>query len=167
MWNRLDYVKTNEPHPDNPATTVKGWRPSSMTPEVIQKLEFAFSQFYNDIEACKYAWIGTSTLYNHQDKNPEFLERKKLLRSNPSIIAKNRVIKEMKSDKSHVSLHQRWLKHANKEEFGDKLDLKQDIDQNITITMFGQGENQEIIDANELDKKQIVDQTTTSDSEPF
>ena len=51
-----------------------------MTQEVLQKLELAFCMDYNDEEACFFAGIAPSTLYYYQVDNPEFLEKKSVLR---------------------------------------------------------------------------------------
>lgn len=55
-------------------------RPTIMTPETIAKLEEAFANGASDLEACFYAGIGKSTLYNYQVEFPEFLERKEGLK---------------------------------------------------------------------------------------
>lgn len=66
-------------------------RPTIMTKEVIHKLEDAFSWGCTDLEACCYADIGKSTLYNYCDANPEFLERKELLKNQP-VMKSRRII---------------------------------------------------------------------------
>jgi hypothetical protein len=63
-------------------------RPLSMTPEVIQKLEDAFSWGCTDLEACCNANISKSTLYNYCDANPEFMERKEILKNQPVMKAR-------------------------------------------------------------------------------
>ena len=58
-------------------------RPTIMTDEVVHKLEAAFLLGCTDEEACLAADISKQTLYNYQDKNPEFIDRKEALKSNP------------------------------------------------------------------------------------
>lgn len=58
-------------------------RPTVMTPEVVHKLESAFMLGCTDEEACLAADISKQTLYNYQEKNPEFIDRKETLKSNP------------------------------------------------------------------------------------
>lgn len=63
-----------------------------MTPETLQKLEGAFSNSCTDKEACLYAGISPSTLYNYQTRNPEFLERKEALKLTPNIAARKTIV---------------------------------------------------------------------------
>ena len=58
-------------------------RPTKMTPEVIQKLETAFIAGCTDLEACCYADVGKSTLYDYCQEHPEFSERKETLKNQP------------------------------------------------------------------------------------
>lgn len=57
-------------------------RPTVITEDALQKLEFAFSRGLSDEFACHYAGIAESTLYNYQNANPEYVERKRGLKSN-------------------------------------------------------------------------------------
>lgn len=63
-------------------------RPSIMTSEVINKLEFAFSIGASDTEACYHAGISHQTLWNYQTKNPEFLENKERLKSKTILLSR-------------------------------------------------------------------------------
>ncbi len=58
-------------------------RPTVMTVETVNKLEEAFMLGCTDEEACFAANISKQTLYNYQDKNPEFIDRKETLKSRP------------------------------------------------------------------------------------
>ena len=64
----------------NPEDLEKRGRKTVMTPEIIDKLEQAFSMGCSDLEACLHANIGKTTLYNYQNENPEFVERKEQLK---------------------------------------------------------------------------------------
>ena len=66
----------------------KGGRPTIMTSEAVQKLEQAISWGATDLQACFFADLSKSTLYNYQNANPEFVERKEALKSNLGLIAK-------------------------------------------------------------------------------
>lgn len=70
----------------------KGGRPTVMTPEVIQKLEAAFSRDATDLEACYHAGISKSAFYEHQDASPGFKERKDLLKAGVTLAVRNTVI---------------------------------------------------------------------------
>jgi len=66
-----------------------------MTPEVIAKLEEAFSFGSTDLEACCYANISKDTLYRIIKKNPEFSDRKETLKNHPTMKAKRIVNKSL------------------------------------------------------------------------
>ena len=105
-------------------------RPIIMTDDVIQKLEMAFIAGCTDLEACCYADISKSTLYNYCDANPKFMERKETLKNKPLMQARfiikdalvsgdlntaNRVIDRKEGQKivqqnTNVELtHEQWL----------------------------------------------------------
>lgn len=65
-----------------------GGRPTKMTPETIQKLESAFIAGCTDLEACCYADVSKSTLYDYCQDNPEFSERKETLKNQPIMQAR-------------------------------------------------------------------------------
>jgi hypothetical protein len=103
-------------------------RPLKLTPEVIQKLEVAFIAGCTDLEACCYADIGKSSLYNYCNDHPDFMERKETLKNQPIMQARfivqesltkgdlntaNRVIDRKEGQKivqTNVELtHEQWL----------------------------------------------------------
>ncbi len=55
-------------------------RPTVMTPEVVCKLEEAFSLGCTDEEACFHAGISRSTLHKYCTETPKFSDRKELLK---------------------------------------------------------------------------------------
>lgn len=63
-------------------------RPTVMTKDTLQKLRQAFLMGFNDEESCAYANIAPQTLYNYQEKNPDFLEYKEVWKQNPILKAK-------------------------------------------------------------------------------
>lgn len=63
-------------------------RPTKMTDEVVSKLEHAFSLGCTDLEACSYADISKHTLYRYESNNPEFSDRKEVLKTNPFMKAR-------------------------------------------------------------------------------
>lgn len=65
-----------------------GGRPSKMTELILGKLEAAFAYDMTDEEACHYAGIHPSTLYDYKKKNPEFSERAQALKQWPIMLAK-------------------------------------------------------------------------------
>jgi len=107
-----------------------GGRPTKMTPETIQKLETAFIAGCTDLEACCYADVSKSTLYDYCQDNPQFSERKETLKNQPVMQARfivqealttgdlptaNKVIDRIttqKIDQSNTNVeltHEQWL----------------------------------------------------------
>lgn len=95
-------------------------RPSVMTPEVIDKLEYAFSLGCSDNEACLHADIAPATLYKYQEANPDFTERKQQLKESPIFLARETVIKGIKRD---PDLALKFLERRKKEEFSPRSEL--------------------------------------------
>jgi hypothetical protein len=95
-------------------------RPTIMTPETIDKLEHAFALGCTDLEACFYADIGKTTLYNYQKENPKFVERKERLKENPTLIARTTVVREI-AEKGDLAL--KYLERKCQDEFSTKQDL--------------------------------------------
>lgn len=92
-------------------------RPTVVTPEIITKLEHAFALGCSDIEACLYADIAPATLYNYQNANPTFVERKAELKETPILLARTSVIDGMKKN---PELALRFLERRKKDEFAPR-----------------------------------------------
>jgi tRNA G18 (ribose-2'-O)-methylase SpoU len=99
-------------------------RPTIMTPEVIAKLEEAFAWGCTDVEAALWADIAVQTLYLYQEKNPEFIERKKALKEKPILLARKSVIKQLQRD---GKLAMDYLARKKKDEFGTSSDTNINI----------------------------------------
>ncbi len=99
----------------------KGGRPTVFSGEVLQLLEDAFKLGCTDEESCLNADISTSSLYNYQKENPEFLERKKLLKETPVFIARKSVVDGLRND-SRLALM--YLERKKKGEFSVKQELE-------------------------------------------
>jgi hypothetical protein len=98
----------------------RGGAPTVMTEKVIAKLEEAFAWGCSDVEACLWANIAPATLYNYQEKNPQFLERKNHLKETPIMLARKSVITQMKSD---GKLAMDYLARKKKEEFASRSEV--------------------------------------------
>ncbi len=61
---------------------------TKMTKDTLQLLREAFTWGCTDTEACCYAEISTSTLYNYCNEHPKFLELKNKLKDMPVMKAK-------------------------------------------------------------------------------
>lgn len=95
----------------------KGGRPTKMTEITVKKLEEAFLLGCTDEEACFYAEISKQTLYNYQDKNPNYIDRKERLKANPVFIARKSVVGGLAKD---PDLALKYLERKRKEEFSPK-----------------------------------------------
>lgn len=94
-------------------------RPTVMTAEVIAKLEEAFAWGCTDIEACLNADIAPATLYQYQEKNPKFTERKAALKETPILLARKSVVTKLGKD-SDLAL--KYLDRKKKDEFSTKTE---------------------------------------------
>ncbi len=65
---------------------------SKMRPEILQKLEVAFSIDCNIVEACLYAGISQRTYYYWMERNPDLLQRFESLRNRPMLKARQTIM---------------------------------------------------------------------------
>lgn len=91
-------------------------RPTVITKQVLQKLEYAFSIGCSDKEACIYADIASSTLYKYCQDNEEFSERKELLKDKPVLAARMAVVKAIEAGDTKMAWN--YLERKRSEEFG-------------------------------------------------
>lgn len=106
-------------------TSDKFGRPTVVTESVLHKLEEAFSLGCSDKEACVYANISERTLYNYQDRNPDFLQRKQLLKEKVVLLARQTVVKAIQGGDEKAA---QWLLERKKrKEFAvrTQMELKQ------------------------------------------
>jgi len=97
-------------------------RPTVMTEEVLRKLEDAYSNDATDLEACFLANISKSTLYDYQQDNPDFVERKKALKEMTKYRAKKN-IKE-KIQEGDVDTSKWYVERKGKDEgFSNRQEL--------------------------------------------
>jgi len=107
----------------------KGGRPTKMTPECIGKLEHAFTKGCTDTEACCFADIGMSTLYDYCEKYPEFSDRKEILKDQPVMKAKF-IVSDSLQEESLSTAH----KVIDRKE-GRKLQLSGDPENPLTLAL--------------------------------
>lgn len=91
-----------------------------MTPEVVQKLEKAFSMSCNITEACLFADIARQTLYSYDKENPGFLDRMEQLRNRPNLKARMNIVESVDSGDKDASRW--WLERRNKTEFAPRVE---------------------------------------------
>lgn len=114
-------------------------RPTKMTPETLSKLEQAFLMGCTDLEACLYAYISKSTLYDYQNANPQFLERKESLKQNPVLKARKSVVDSLDDN---PELAMKFLERKKKDEFSLKSEFaiggsESGIPMNINLNFVG------------------------------
>lgn len=97
-------------------------RPTVMTEAVLQKLEYAFSLGCTDKKACLYAGIAESTLYNYQQENPEFVERKAQLKEQQ--IFKARMAIDNALNIGDVAVARWLLERKCKDEFSSRTEIE-------------------------------------------
>lgn len=81
-----------------------GGRPLSVDEMCVKKLEEAFLLGCSDKEACFAANISRASLYNHQKRHPEFLDRKAMLKKNPVYQARRAMMELLDSDDAAIRI---------------------------------------------------------------
>jgi len=109
FMNQVPKKKVGGPRPNS-------GRPTKLTPEVIQKLEQAFSFGCSAREACIYAGISEIGYYSYLKKYPELKERFDLLKERPILKAREAVVLGFKKD---PWLAWEFLKKKRPDEFKD------------------------------------------------
>jgi len=115
-------------------------RPTKIDENVLHKLEEAFSKGFSDAEACLYADIGTSTLYNYCEKNPKFLERKEALKKTPLMKARSNIYDAI--DSGDIEMSKWYAERKAKKEFSTRVeqDLEAKVDTTINIVPASKGD---------------------------
>lgn len=111
----------------------KGGRPTIMTEETIRKLEYAFSIGCSDREACLHAGIVPSTLYVYQENQPEFKERKELLKE--KLVLKSREVVNHKIASGDDMTAKWYLERKKKDEFSTKVE-NDNVNVNVDANKF-------------------------------
>lgn len=122
----------------------KGGRPTVMTPEVVNKLEAAFSWGCTDTEACLWAGISRDTFYDYIKLNPKFADRKEQLKETPNL--KARQVLNLALQQKDKQTAQWWLERKKKEEFSTRSELVQPEPIKVFITKEEQAEADSIIE---------------------
>ncbi|HEM4070830.1 TPA: hypothetical protein U1W01_001207 [Streptococcus suis] len=101
----------------------KGGRPTKMTQGTIKKLEEAFLRGLSDEEACLYVNISKPTLYDYCKKNPQFSDRKELLKQRLKTRAKLNISNAIEGGDVAIS---KWYLERKDDEFKTKTKLEHD-----------------------------------------
>ena len=94
-------------------------RPKKIDTFVLRKLYEAFIVGSSDEEACFWANIGKSCLYDFQAEYPEFLELKEEWKLNPTLRARNTIYKNL----DNPTNAQWYLERKKKNEFAQRTEL--------------------------------------------
>lgn len=100
-------------------------RPTVMTTETVQKLEYGFLKGLTDEQCCLYADISKQALYDYCHAHPEFTDRKEMLKHQPSIKAKINIAEGIES--GDVDLSKWYLERKAKDEFSTKQQIEGDL----------------------------------------
>lgn len=96
-------------------------RPTVMTAETVQKLEYGFLKGLTDEQCCLFVGISKQALYDYCHAHPEFTDRKELLKQQPSVKAKINIAEGI--EKGDADLSKWYLERKNKDEFSTKQDV--------------------------------------------
>lgn len=109
----------------------KQGRPSVFTPDTIQKLEYAYSIGCTDTESALYADVSLSALYNYIANNPDFKERRDVLKRKPILLAKKTVYDSMAEGDTVTA---KWLlEHKASDEFNTRSEVAVTADGVLSI----------------------------------
>lgn len=101
----------------------KRGRPTLMDENKVKEIEGYFANGATDLEACFLANISKQTLYNYQEKNPDFVDRKEALKNMPKYKAKVNVVREIEKGDKETS---KWYLERKDKEFKSKTDITTD-----------------------------------------
>lgn len=114
----------------------KRGRQETITPAKLILLEQAFSIGASDLEACAFADIPSSTLYDYQTRHPDFTERKARLKEMPTLRARKSVVSAMETD---GNLALKYLERKKKNEFSLKHEHEHSGNKNNPIVVIDAG----------------------------
>lgn len=124
-------VSRKIPKKRGPKPKSNAGRPPKLTTETVTKLETAFALGCTDVEACLFADISKTALYNYQHKHPEFIDRKAMLKERPVLQARVTVVSAVKTDPAMAF---KFLERKLRKEFGPDNNYKLDVDADINST---------------------------------
>lgn len=125
-------------------TRAKGGRPTVFTEEVIEKLQFAFSNDFNDREASFYAGINPSTLSRKLNEDEEFFNKMQPFKAKTRQKAKMVISGALNA--GDVRTAQWYAEHRMNDEYSDKTinDVNSKVDATVAVTPFDGMSKEEI-----------------------
>ena len=115
-------------------------RPPVIDKDVLNKLETSYSMGCTDSEACLFANISKQTLYNYQDKHPEFVERKEMLKE--KLILKARSVIAESLNKKDENTAKWYLERKRKYEFSTKQENEVNLNIKQALVEFVDGKSE-------------------------
>jgi len=106
-------------------------------PEVILKLEEAFSFDCTVAEACFFAGIGEACYYENVKVRPDLKERFEALRNDPVLKARQSVIKAFTAD---PNLALKYLERKRRTEFALRQELTGEDGKDLSINLINYGD---------------------------
>ena len=137
--------------------------PRKMTAEPLAQLEQAYSLGCTDAEACFAAGISKSTLSSFQVDNPEWLERKQLLRE--KMVLKAKAVIEHALSNFDVATARWFLEKRCREEYGNEVKVSGDINIKQAIVSWAKVIDSESQEVNALPAEQT--QVIEASAEPI
>lgn len=111
-------------------------RPTVMTPEVMAKLEEAFSIGATDREATFVAGISMEALYKYQRENPDYIQRKEALKDMLKYAARKNIVDQIQEKKS--GFYSTWyLERKAKSEFAERTELTGPEGKDLPTPIYG------------------------------
>lgn len=112
----------------------KEGRKTVMTDLVLAKLREAFLLGCTDEEACLFADISPSALYDYQEKNPVYIEKKKQWKQEPILLARKRIVEAISKEKD-LETSKWYAERKRKQEFSLRQEFTGEEGKPIVISM--------------------------------
>jgi hypothetical protein len=112
---------------------------TKMCPEVIAKLEFAFSLGASQLEACLNAGISRSAYYEWLKKNPDRKDKFEQLRETPTYKARKTVVDALEEN---PELALKYLERKKKDEFSLR---QENVNTNIDADVMLSDEDEKLL----------------------
>jgi hypothetical protein len=90
-------------------------RPTKMTTETLDRLKAAFLMGCSDIEACQFADISKTALYNYQNENPDFVDQKERWKEQLTLKARSVIAKALNNNE--IDTAKWYMERKRKSEF--------------------------------------------------
>lgn len=135
---------------------------SKQTPEVIDKLEYAFSIDFNIKEACLFAGISESIYYEWTKNDEKLLERFNMLKNTISMAVKTNIAKWVTIDKDKSAnfyyADRRMKDYSNKLQIEQtNLNINMDTDDLLKITENAKKAIDKFIDVKDIKTEDVIE----------